>query len=186
MEKENSNIERNRFLTAKDLFFIAFHIYLLTQFYNVYGFNLIIWDGVQLILSSILVVGDPLFHTMQSFNLRNNWEDNLEPVVYHFMLLVTSCRAIFYRGSVLNFLAITIWVATRYIAQSDTLFGKLSLAESIFYHSIFRGSYLTVLCSILPVATLQNNRILFSYLPCLCHAISAFLFMTVWSFMVRF
>jgi len=104
-------IDKARISAAKDLLFIAFHVYLISQFYLIYGGNIAIWDGVQLILSSILVVGDPLFHSMQPFRLKNCWEDNLEPMMYFIMLIITATRSILYprNGSVSNFLALTCW-----------------------------------------------------------------------------
>ena len=90
-------------------------MYLIGQFYLIYGWNIAIWDGVQLILSSILVVGDPLFHPMQPSRSRNNWEDNLESIVYLTMLIITSTRAILYpkNGSLSNLLASVCWLINK-------------------------------------------------------------------------
>ena len=104
-----------RISAMKDWLFIAFHLYLISQFYLIYGWNIVIWDGVQLILSSILAVGDPLFHSIQPFQLSNSWEDNLEAIVYFTMLSVTATRAILYskNGYISNSLALVCWFVNK-------------------------------------------------------------------------
>jgi hypothetical protein len=120
---QKDHAEKNRISNAKDLLFIAFHVYLFTQFYNIFGFNFTLWDGVQLILSSILVVGDPLFHSMQPFSVKNNWEDNLEPFIYYVMLIITASRAIMHpkNGSHMNILAALGWMITKALPPPDDL-----------------------------------------------------------------
>ena len=50
--------------TWKDVFFSFFTVHLMAQMYHIYDTKIEIWNGIQLVLSSILIVGDPMLHTL--------------------------------------------------------------------------------------------------------------------------
>lgn len=204
---EEPGIDKARISATKDLLFIAFHMYLIGQFYLIYGWNIAIWDGVQLILSSILVVGDPLFHSMQPSRSRNNWEDNLESIVYLTMLIITSTRAILYpkNGSLSNLLASVCWLINKILPSPDNILKIRNLNANKKLHkivslltkqmtlfsiavltSLCRGLYLAYLCSLLPLVNVQQDSILFSTRPCWFHFLVSSISMTTWSFLVIF
>ena len=188
--------EKSKITYIKDLWFVAFHLILITHSYNIYGKNLANWDNIQLILASILIVGDPVFYNIKHINFRNSWDLNLEPFLYYSILVVTSIRALFYStfdGFIINFIAILGWILTNIFSPAyiftrakNNVFSNFSSSTLFLLISVFRGFYLAFLSSILPVARATRHNIFYPTKYSYFHFISTFFLMTSWTFLIIF